>query len=194
MTEVSVTTYTTDENISITSIPRPAGSLPQEYTLYTFLGCLGFLDNAFVIFVILSYKPMRDKMANIYIINQSMLDMVGSFIFLLSLDDRINSRKFNGAFGDVYCKVWKTAALLWGCFIGSTINLTVIALDRYAEIVHPLWHKARVTKQKMWIVLVAVWLFGMVYSLTFNVATSGMRNGVSTRTISFLYIVTQSNP
>ncbi len=172
--------YSTNSNTSPTENYIGNGEehhLSSEYIAFMVVSSVGVLDNAFVVFVILSYIPMRKRLTNIYIVNQSILDMTASIIFLLGIDDRVYNRIFNGVFGNFYCIVWKSGALLWGCFIGSTFNLTTITLDRFFELVHPLWHKHVMTRKKVYIIILSIWLAGLCYGFLYNGTTSRMVNG-----------------
>ena len=50
------------------------------------IGLFGLLSNLFVIIVIACYRPMRERVTNLYIVNQSLIDAsVATFLFLTTL-------------------------------------------------------------------------------------------------------------
>ncbi len=52
--------------------------------LYSLIGSLGILGNSAVIYVFLSSKKLRRKLVNIYLINQSAIDLTGSILLVAS--------------------------------------------------------------------------------------------------------------
>lgn len=52
--------------------------------LYSLIGSLGILGNSAVIYVFLSSKRLRRKLVNIYLINQSAIDLTGSTLLVAS--------------------------------------------------------------------------------------------------------------
>ena len=152
-------------------------SVTVESVFYMILGCVGVLDNAFVIFIMLSYKPLRQKLTSIYLINQSLLDCMGSLLFVAGLDDRLHDRNFDGVAGDIYCKLWKAGTFQWTCYIASTYNLVAITLDRYAEVCHAVWHRVTITKRKAVMICASTWLISLSYCFAYNMPTSGIIDG-----------------
>ena len=123
---VSVTPNTTDAAAESTG----GGGVDALSIIYMILGIVGVLDNGLVIIVHFHFRPLRNKLTSVYIIDQSIVDLLASLVFLMGLDDRLNDRAFEGVAGEVYCRLWKTATFLWGCYITSTWNLVAITLDR----------------------------------------------------------------
>ncbi len=160
-----------------------SGSLTTYY-LYTAIGCLGVLDNFFVIVVISMHKPMRKRMNNLFILHQSVVDCVGSLVFLIGLSDRNAFTSLTGVAAEWYCKLWKAGSLLWGCYVASTLNLLAITLERYAELVHPVWHRSQMSTTKAYIIMILAWVLGVIYCLLFMVPTSGIVRGFGCMTLS----------
>ena len=51
-------------------------------------------------------------------------------------------------------RLWKTDVWQWSLMISSTYNLVLLTLERYIEIIHPIWHKIHIGKE---------WFFIIVY-------------------------------
>ncbi len=157
--------------------------------MYIVIGLVGTLDNAFVLFIIWSYKPLRQYHTNLYIANQSMIDAIGSVLVIIAVSedgcmDQVVSG-LSGLSGVLYCKLWKSQVWMWGCFMCSTTNLVIITLERYAEVVYPIWHKSFMTQTKAYSLIVLVWIIGMGRGLALGITTSGVTNGVCNTWIIF---------
>ena len=127
----------------------------------TFLGILG---NSFVMFVIVTSKPMRKNITNIFIFNQSFIDALASLMLLVSsgIDYGII---FNPSMRERWpCKLFYTRLQFWSLAIASSYNLLFLNVDRYVAIVHPLSHRAGYGRKKLAAMLLFPWLFGIVFS------------------------------
>ena len=144
--------------------------------IYYFIGSVGILTNAFVLVALLNSKTLRRKVANMYIINQSCIDLSASVMLVVSyLDVTVDYTKPGGAF---ICLIWRTAVLLWSLMISSTYNLVLVSIDRYLQIVHPVWHKNQMTTCIAKGMLAFAWLSGFVWKLPTVLATSRVVDGV----------------
>ncbi|XP_006818586.1 kappa-type opioid receptor-like [Saccoglossus kowalevskii] len=66
----------------------------------------------------------------------------------------------SGPWGDFLCKAWFSGTLLWGCINTSIVNLTLLTLERYFGVCHPIWHHNNVTTNKAIIAMVTTWVIG----------------------------------
>lgn len=113
--------------------------------LYLAIGSTGILCNVFVLLVFLASRQLRrvNRVTNIYIINQSILDgLVSVFLVFGTLYENQDGRQLSGFWDDIYCRLWLSKLPLWSVFVSSTYNLVVINMERYIGILHPFWHKA----------------------------------------------------
>jgi hypothetical protein len=67
------------------------------------------------------------------------------------------------------CSLWLTRAPLWSFLMSSTYNLLALSLERYLEIVHPVWHKNHFTSHMAYWMIGFVWVFGPLYNLAYEV-------------------------
>ena len=149
----------------------------MRYVMYT-IGALGLFGNAFVIVVIASGRSMRGQMTNIYIVNQSFVDASSSLVLILSTIFEDDGRPLGGGDGgllaEIYCRFWMSKSLLWGLFTSSTYNLLLLTFERYLAIVHPIWHKTKLTRRMMIASVTIAWSFGLSYNVALSMSVSGL--------------------
>ncbi len=110
-------------------------------------------------------------------INQSVVDVSGSALtvsFAVTLDI---STELSAWSADLYCKLVYTKVFMWSLFLVSTYNLVVINIDRYLEVVHPLWHRAHTSKSRVLMAIVLVWIWGMMYNTLYLIPTTKVTQG-----------------
>ena len=119
--------------------------------LFLSTGLFGFLSNTFVIIVIGVYRPMRERVTNLYIINQSLIDAtVATFLFLTTLLQDDKTPRTAGKWSDeALCRLWFTKMPLWGLLMSSTYSLVSLTLERFLAVVYPLWHRAWCTRRRV---------------------------------------------
>ncbi|XP_072175551.1 trace amine-associated receptor 9-like [Diadema setosum] len=64
--------------------------------------------------------------------------------------------------GNVYCKVVYTSMLMWVSVDASIFTLTLIPIERYIAIAHPLHFKRLVTRQRVGKVVAVTWMFAFM--------------------------------
>ena len=83
---------------------------------------------------------------NILVVNQSVIDMCGSFFALLSNVIEVNGYRMSR--GSVYdqfvCRIWISAVPVWSFLFMSTIAILITALERYIAVIYPVWYKVRI--------------------------------------------------
>ena len=82
---------------------------------------------------------------NFLIVNQSVIDMCGSFLMLLTAVVHVDgSGMSRDSIRDQFtCRFWLTRVPLWNLLNTSSYGILVTALDRYLAIKHPVWYKVR---------------------------------------------------
>ncbi|XP_043836097.1 melanopsin [Dromiciops gliroides] len=124
------------------------------------VGFTGVLGNLLVIYTFCRSRSLRTP-ANMFIINLAISDFFMSFtqapvFFASSLYKR-------WIFGEKGCEFYAFCGALFG--ITSMITLMVIALDRYFVITRPLASIGMISKKKTGLILLAVWLYSLAWSL-----------------------------
>ncbi|KAM9584249.1 somatostatin receptor type 5 [Trichechus inunguis] len=127
--------------------------------LYLLVCAVGLGGNTLVIYVVLRYAKMK-TVTNIYILNLAVADV----LFMLGLPFLATQNAVSyWPFGSLLCRVVMT---LDGVNqFTSIFCLTVMSVDRYLAVVHPVrstkWRRPRVAK----LTSAAVWTFSLLMSL-----------------------------
>jgi len=83
---------------------------------------------------------------NVLIVNQSVVDMIGSFFTLLiGAVDVDGTRMSRDSIRDQFvCRIWFTRLPLWSFLITSTYNMFLMAVERFIAVVYPIWYSNNV--------------------------------------------------
>ena len=139
--------------------------------IFYVIGVIGMIDNGIIIVVMLAFQYLRRRLANIIIVNQSIIDGLASFFLIVVIVPYV------GVPSPIVCKVWLNRLPLWCLLISSTYNILCLALDRHLAILYPLWHKAFLTKWKIMLLLVFPWVVGCGFNAAFAIPSTVLVNG-----------------
>ena len=146
--------------------------------MYIAIGLVGVLGNGMAIVIIAASRVMRTNLTNLFIVNQSAIDLLGS-IFIMALSNiRYDSPSYPGIAGEIYCRLWISKTLMWSNFMSSTYNLVALTVERYLKIVHPIKHKVSFRTRQAGKVIIAVWLIGPLTNFPFDIPASPSVDGV----------------
>ncbi len=145
--------------------------------LYTLIGIVGLIGNVLVISVIISSKYLRKKFINMLIANQSCIDAVVSILLIGISTLTTSDVPYQGIGGDIYCLLWISRTFLFGFLLSSTYNLMILTLERYAEIVHPIWHHNHMSLRRIKICIIAVWVFFPLVQGSVTWSTTYVKDG-----------------
>ncbi len=164
--------------ITVTSSPvagLPGNVFPVKGVilyLYLFWGGLGLLGNGLSMVVLARQPQLRKKLANLFLIHQSVIDFLTSLL-LVSSTLTVRPYHLDGSLGHFLCVVWQNLFLLWSLYTVSTYNLCALSIEQYLAVVHPLRHKVAFTHAKAGVVMFSAWVLG--FGLTsFTPITSGL--------------------
>lgn len=146
---------------------------------YVAIGIFGVLGNTFAIFILCGSVSMRKKLVNVFLINQSAIDLTASLL-LLSVGYNKNSSvivTFSGVGADLYCRLLGSRFPMWSLFVSSTWNLVFVNLERYLSVVFPIFHKTSITKYHIMASIVFIWLTGPVLKFFVLILPSGFKGG-----------------
>ncbi|XP_068605557.1 somatostatin receptor type 5-like [Brachionichthys hirsutus] len=170
----------TSDNVSMTSPPADSGDASSTNTshvatpmpfdvviavVYSMVFMVGFLGNTLAIYVVVRYAKMK-TVTNMYILNLALADV----IYILGIPFLgTNNVLSYWPYGDLFCKVCMTADAM--SQFASTFFLTLMSIDRYLAVVHPIasvnWRKTGVVKvfsAAVWVVSFLVVLPVTIYS------------------------------
>ncbi|XP_004586034.2 somatostatin receptor type 4 [Ochotona princeps] len=138
--------------------PGLAGTIAIQ-CVYALVCLVGLVGNALVIFVILRYAKMKTA-TNIYLLNLAVADE----LFMLSVPFVASSAALrHWPFGSALCRAVLSVDGL--NMFTSVFCLTVLSVDRYVAVVHPLraatYRRPRVAK----LVNLGVWLAALLVTL-----------------------------
>ena len=178
--ETDLASYT--ENITVLSkiLKNDLHEGPTSISLIVCIGIFGVFGNSFAIFILCHSTSMRKKLINVFLINQSAIDLAAS-VFLVTLGYNKTESKivtFSGIAADLYCKLIGSQLPLWAMSISSSWNLVFVNLERFLSVVYPIFHKTGIKKWHIATSVVSVWLIGIIYMFFFTYWTSGFSDGV----------------
>lgn len=138
--------------------------------LYIVIGLTGILGNLFALSVLVSYRPLRQRIPNFFLVNQCLLDLVIGLFLILTMAMTMNN--VTGPSFVAYCYLINSRLFFTSTFVGSIWNLAALSVERYLSIVHPIRHKLSLTKCKVISALIGVWLVGLVFKSVMALPTT----------------------
>ncbi len=148
----------------------------QMSLAYIIIGCLGVSGNSVVFGVMSSSRALRRRVTNIYIINQSVLDLTVSVVLIFSANVK-STVPWPGLLGDIYCKIWQTKLFLWGFLVSSTYNLVALTIDRFLKVCKPVWHRMTFHPRQVKLSILTVWVIGPAFNAAYMIPSSFVING-----------------
>lgn len=140
-----------NHNITDKAVPMPFDVVTA--VIYTIVFIVGLVGNTLAIYVVVRYVKMK-TVTNIYILNLAIADE----LYILGIPFMGTSSVLSyWPFGNFLCKVCMTTDAM--SQFASTFCLTVMSIDRYLAVVHPIrsakWRKpqvANVFSGMVWVV------------------------------------------
>ena len=140
----------------------------------------GFIANLAMLISLLMKRHAAKKTVNIFVCNQTILDLVATFVatFKHSLEmSGYLKRKKTGVLRHLVCLLLDNDAVTASVIYGSVYGLVVITVERYVKIVHPIAHR---NHYRRWMTIAGVatpWLIGLVTSSMPSVTTTKFVDG-----------------
>lgn len=145
--------------------PFPTVDVPDHAhyiigTVILLVGITGMMGNSLVIYVFCRSRSLRTP-GNMFVVNLAVADLLMSLtqspvFFVASMHRR-------WVFGERACELYAFCGALFG--ICSMMTLTAIAMDRCLAITQPLVFLGQVSRKRVGMVLAAVWLYSLGWSL-----------------------------
>uniref|UniRef100_A0A673AJK8 Somatostatin receptor type 5-like n=1 Tax=Sphaeramia orbicularis TaxID=375764 RepID=A0A673AJK8_9TELE len=133
--------------------------------IFVIVFIVGLLGNTLVIYVVVRYAKMK-TVTNLYILNLALADEL--YILGIPFLGTHNVLSY-WPYGEFLCKMYMTADTM--SQFSSTFCLTVMSIDRYLAVVHPMksakWRKPQVAKiinGMIWVVSFLIALPATIYS------------------------------
>ena len=170
-------------NITPSSAPSSPDFLRGAYSVsddsLLSIGALGITGNLLVVLVLLNHPTSRKKLANLFIINQSIIDLTASIVLISDTLYRKLNPIESGLSADsisdnIFCRVWVSGLLLWALFMSSAYGIVLLSIERYLAIVHPFVHAVKLTRKRSALAMAAVWSIGFVYNSAYIIPTTAI--------------------
>ena len=120
---------------------------------------------------------MRKTYTNLFILNQSSIDLLASVCILVSSITKTTEYHLSGVAGELFCRLWLTDLPLWSLLISSSYTLMALTLERYMSIVHPITHFNWFSERKVLVMAVVAWSPGFILNPCLVVLTSRVVDG-----------------
>ncbi|XP_022095322.1 octopamine receptor 1-like [Acanthaster planci] len=156
------TLYTSTKS-SITEGPSEDELSPSAkfgVAVYCIIGSFGLVGNLVACIVFNTIKSKKNQVS-LLIFTQALADLVSSIVIIIFGITRVYRHRLptTGGTGEWLCRFWWTRFVIFYFFAISTFNLTLISLERYIAVIHPLTYAKRFTRRNTKIFVVIVWLF-----------------------------------
>jgi len=139
------------------------------------LGVVGMVSNGFVLYALVASKEHKK---HVLIFNQNILDLASCFFLVVIYALKISGIRLTGQLGYWLCMLLLSENLLWTVLEGSVINLTIITIERYLKVVHPIWSKNKLRKWMTYSAMAFPWIFSSLINLGMGISTSAVIDGV----------------
>ena len=133
------------------------------------IGSLGLIGNILVMIVLSSSSTLKKIRTNKLIMNQSIIDFLGSLFLILTT--AINP-DIQGNFA--YCVIWVTKLPFWALMVSSTYSLLLITIERYLGVVHSSWYKRKITDRHMIFSISMVLILVIVKTSSHSISSSNI--------------------
>jgi hypothetical protein len=175
-TTSNISTYNTSSTTELSAISSRIDTATILKAVTITIGLVGILGNLFALLVFIYHQPLRKRIPNYFLINQSVLDLIVGFVLILNTTVVVDNP--TGASLIAICFLFHSRLFLYGPIMTSTWNLVALAFERYMEIVHPIRHKLSLTKKKVVAAISGVILGCMTYKLILDIAVAKIIDGV----------------
>jgi len=139
------------------------------------IGVIGTAANGLILYALIASKQHKKQML---IVNQNVLDLYSCLFLVITYGLKLANIWLSGSSGYFICTFVLSDNLLVSGSFGSSINLIVIAIDRYLKVCHNVWSKKNVRMWMIYVAMIFVWISGFVYHMSLVFDTSVVINGV----------------
>ncbi|XP_008554202.1 trissin receptor isoform X2 [Microplitis demolitor] len=152
-------------------------------TLYSIVFFFCFFGNLLVILVVMYSRRMRG-ITNFFLANLAVADLcVGIFCVYQTL---INYIMNSWLLGDFLCKVYIFVHAL--SYTASIMILVLVCVERYLAIIHPIKCRSLLTRSRLRVIVVIVWILAAIYALPKFIFAETIENKLNSGTIDIICI------
>ncbi|XP_022080135.1 somatostatin receptor type 5-like [Acanthaster planci] len=132
----------------------------------------GIIGNTLVIIVYVHRRRMRNT-TNAFIVNLAVADLITS-IFIIPVPVLSNIPPI--WVGRMYCKTIFNSVFMWISIVASILTLTMVSLERYFAVVHPVKYRVIFSKWRPRAIMACAWLCSIIIN-TFNLYVVDLHKG-----------------
>ena len=160
----------------MTSSSSPSGSslFYFQWALLV-IGVVGTVTNALILYALVASKQHKK---HVLIVNQNALDVFASFFTIIIYSLKLCNIRLTGSTGYLLCTLMLSEGPIYCGFIGSSINLAIVSIERYLKIVHHTWSKKHLRKWMIYSAAAFAWIGPIIYMFVLAFATTRVIDGV----------------
>jgi len=113
----------------------------------------------------------------VLIVNQNALDLYSCVFLIITYGMKLFNIDLTSSLGYWLCMFVLSENLLWCGVYGSFVNLTLIAIERYLKVVHPVWSKKHLRKWMIYAAIAFVWISSIIHQMAVAFEASAVING-----------------
>jgi len=148
----------------------------------------GVLFNGFVLFVLLYGKQCRRDSSKVFIINQTVADLLDCLSIIINAVMATYKREYMKLPGAVVlCIMFESSLIISICSHASLVGLVILTLERYFKIVYPIKYRQKFRPWMNWVGVALPWMEGIVLGVPLIAATTGFdrQKGLCRALVSF---------
>jgi len=171
---LSVVMTTEDQTTGVMSSSSRGGAMYFEW-LVVVVGVFGTAANGLILYALVASKQHKKHEL---IVNQNALDLVTSLFLVVTYGMKLANMQLNGSRGYWLCMFIFSENLILCVMCGSSVNLTLISIERYLKVCHNVWSKKKLRKWMIYVAMVFAWISGFVSYMAVVFETSAVIDGV----------------
>ncbi|XP_063967317.1 galanin receptor type 1-like [Lytechinus pictus] len=184
MDNVSISTPVTHGTIEV--IHNLSANDIVSIVMYVIIGTFGIIGNTLVM-IVFGLLTQKKSQVNMFIFDQALIDGCTSVLLILfgvvnvfrpkimafekdiDVGNGTNTSSITGHFlylspstAEFLCRFWWSRFFLFACFAISTWNLTVMSIERYFAVLHPMTYSRNFSKRRAMIMMGLIWLIAPI--------------------------------
>jgi len=164
----------TTQTTSVTSSSSRGAALYFECFVVV-IGVIGTAANGLVLYALLASKQHKKHEL---IVNQNALDLYSCLFLVITYGMKLANIQLDGSRGYWLCMFISSENLFLSGSYGSSVNLALIAIERYLKVCHDVWSKKKLRKWMIYVAMVFAWISGFAFYMPVVFETSVVINGV----------------
>jgi hypothetical protein len=141
--------------------------------------------NGFVVFALFAFKDFRKNTTNVFIGNQSLIDVVACIALVVtSIIQKTGASNYAVGFNKrILCWFFDNTSFLGAAMNASKFSLAVITLERYFKVVHSVKYRNNLRPWMIKLGVIVPWLDGLLLVIFPISLTSDVVDGVCRKAI-----------